>query len=294
MSQSLPGNQFLHGRSASSYNRRRAGNACLVCRSRKTKCDNQRPRCGFCVSNGGNCRYVDSDNSQLDRSTLTILERISQLETSLSQQIASIAKDRTTLPTANDQLQGQQRGLHGNANQIQDDMATSGPYESSSTGSVNWDSPAVSRMVQDDPTTPLLSTSDDAPPSAEVLLRASEMSIESILKWPIFSETVPNLVPDLATPLIEIVGRPRPNNAGLLNSTLPDLSPDTISRLVQNFLNNNHIKNPVLDVKALWADAREFAESGPQWDARSCLIVGFPCFIVIDTDRIFVATCLCN
>jgi len=273
MSQGLPGIQSSHGRSATSYNRRRAGNACLVCRSRKTKCDNQRPRCGFCVSNGGNCSYIDSDHSQLDRSTLTILERISQLEISLSQQIASTAKDRAPLP-AIEQVQNQQNDLHSHTYQTQEHIASSRQYETSSTGSVSWDSPAVSGMVQDDPTTPALPPSDDAPPSGEVLLRASEMSIESILKWPIFSESVPHLTPTLQTPLIEVVGRPRLiNNTGLPNSTLPDLSPDTINRLVQNFLNNNHIKNPVLDVKALWADAREFAESGPQWDARSCLLV---------------------
>ncbi|KAE9363780.1 hypothetical protein N431DRAFT_356437 [Stipitochalara longipes BDJ] len=275
MSQSLPGTQSSQGRSANSYNRRRASNACLVCRSRKTKCDNQRPRCGFCVSNGGNCRYVDSDHSQLDRSTLTILERISQLETSLINHISSTSQDKAAkayLPT-NDQRPGEPRDLHDYAYQAQEPIATSRPYEGSSTGSVNWDSPTVSGMAQNDSDTPVLPLSDDAPPSAEVLLRASEMSIESILKWPIFSEAAPHLVAALATPLIEIVGRPRPNNIGPPSSTLPDLSPDTINRLVQNFLNNNHIKNPVLDVNALWADAREFAESGPQWDARSCLLL---------------------
>jgi hypothetical protein len=128
-------------------------------------------------------------------------------------------------------------------------------------------------MVQKKNTdTPTVVPSDDVPPSAEVLLRASEMSIESILKWPIFSEAAPHLIAALEISLIEVEGQT--NNINQPSSTLPDLSPDTINRLVQNFLNNNYIKNPVLDVKALWADAREFAESGPQWDARSCLLVG--------------------
>jgi hypothetical protein len=269
----LPGTHLSHGRSATSYNRRRASNACLVCRSRKTKCDNQRPRCGFCVSNGGNCRYVDSDPSQLDRSTLTILERISQLESSLINHIDSKLEDRAFSPT-NEQFPGEPRDLHDYAYQTQGHIATSKPYESPTTGSVDWRSPAVSGIVQNNPGTPVVVPSDDAPPSAEVLLRASEMSIESILKWPIFPEAAPHLVATLEIPLIEVVDRPRPNNIRQQSSALPDLSPDTINCLVQNFLNNNHIKNPVLDVKALWADAREFAESGPQWDARSCLLVG--------------------
>lgn len=273
MSQGLPGTQLSHGRSVTSYNRRRASNACFVCRSRKTKCDNQRPRCGFCVSNGGNCSYVDSDPSQLDRSTLTILERISQLETSLIIHIDSKLEDKAFL-SADNQFPAEPRDFHDYAYQTQEHIATSRPHESSTTGSVDWASPAVSGMVQNNPGTPVVVPSDDAPPSAEVLLRASEMSIESMLKWSIFSEAAPHLVAALEIPLIEVVDRPRPNKIGQPSSTLPDLSPDTVNRLVQNFLNNNHIKNPVLDVKALWADAREFAESGPQWDARSCLLVG--------------------
>jgi hypothetical protein len=280
MSQGLPGTQLSHGRSATSYNRRRASNACLVCRARKTKCDNQRPRCGFCISNGGNCCYVDSDPSQLDRSTLTILERISQLETSLIIHIDSTLKDKSFLP-ANDQFLGEPRDLRDYAYRTQEHIATSRPYEGSTTGSVSWGSPTVSGMVQKNNTgTPTVIPSDDVPPSAEVLLRASEMSIESILKWPIFSEAAPHLVAALEIPLIEVEGQT--NNISQPSSTLPDLSPDTINRLVQNFLNNNYIKNPVLDVKALWADAREFAESGPQWDARSCLLVGLLYLKMID------------
>jgi Fungal Zn(2)-Cys(6) binuclear cluster domain len=270
----LPGTQSSHGRSATSYNRRRASNACLVCRSRKTKCDNQRPRCSFCISNGGDCRYVDTDPSQLDRSTLTILERISQLETSLIMHIDSTLKEKVSLP-ANNHFLGEQGDMQDYASQTQEHMDVSRPFEDQTTGSASWGPPAGSGIVQNttNPGTPAVVPSDDAPPSTEVLLRASEMSIESILKWSVFSEAAPHLVAALETPLIEVVDRPRPNNLGQSSSALPDLSPDTINRLVQNFLNNNHIKNPVLDVQSLWADAREFAESGPQWDARSCLLV---------------------
>lgn len=49
-------------RSGGTYERRKAVKACLVCRARKTKCDNVRPICGFCKSTGGECRY-SSDNS---------------------------------------------------------------------------------------------------------------------------------------------------------------------------------------------------------------------------------------
>jgi hypothetical protein len=50
--------------------------------------------------------------------------------------------------------------------------------------------------------------SEDAPPSAEVLLRASDMSIESILKGPIFSDSTPQMATALEIPLIRVVGQP--------------------------------------------------------------------------------------
>lgn len=70
-------------RAAASYGRRRAANACSICRSRNTKFDNQRPICGFCAATGGDCRYADSDPSQFDRATLAILQRLSDPESGI-------------------------------------------------------------------------------------------------------------------------------------------------------------------------------------------------------------------
>jgi hypothetical protein len=50
------------------YERRRAASACQTCRMRKTKCDNQRPICGFCQQSRGRCVYTDkaaTDHSSL-------------------------------------------------------------------------------------------------------------------------------------------------------------------------------------------------------------------------------------
>lgn len=37
----------------------RAVTACQTCRNRKTKCDNQRPTCGYCAKTGGSCSYLE-------------------------------------------------------------------------------------------------------------------------------------------------------------------------------------------------------------------------------------------
>jgi hypothetical protein len=199
------------------------------------------------------------------------------LESSLISHINSKSKDNAFFP-ANNQFPAEPKELHDYASQTQEQSVAPGVHEGSTTSSMNWRSPAVSGSAPNNPVNPTVDLSDDTPPSAEVLLRASEMSIESILKWPIFSEAAPHLVAVFDVPLIEVVGQPKPKNSSQPSSTLPDLSPDTINHLVQNFLSNNHIKNPVLDEQELWAEAREFAESGPQWDARSCILVCLWCF----------------
>lgn len=65
-------------RSAVTYPRKRAVTACQICRLRKTKCDNNRPSCSFCLSSGRVCVYDDSqvDQSKFDPASLAILSQI--------------------------------------------------------------------------------------------------------------------------------------------------------------------------------------------------------------------------
>jgi hypothetical protein len=269
-------------RAASSYSRRRAGNACLVCRSRKTKCDNQRPVCGFCASTGGECQYVDSDPSQFDRASLAILQRLGELESSLVNHIDDAFKQHE-LTTAD---------LARPVGRFVDEAPTRhhfGSHDGRSTagwtpGSLN--SPggqkafAHSRGLQRDGD--LADILEDRPPSSKVLLQASEMFADSVLKWPIFSQAAPHLERELHVPIMEFwtrsdgnIGR-TPSQTGNKGATLLNLDSNVVNELVENFLTNNHVKNPVLDVESLRADAEEFAEIGPQWDEKSCLIVSVP------------------
>ncbi len=50
--------------SAKDYPRRRALQACQICRARKTKCDNERPRCGSCQVLGVECNYNEAPTSK--------------------------------------------------------------------------------------------------------------------------------------------------------------------------------------------------------------------------------------
>lgn len=57
-----------------------AAQACDTCRSRKQKCDEQRPKCGTCVKFKLDCRYREPQPTKKDKTLVEILERIKSLE----------------------------------------------------------------------------------------------------------------------------------------------------------------------------------------------------------------------
>lgn len=62
------------------YSRRRAVTACQVCRARRTKCDNRKPSCSFCLKVGATCIQSPVDLSTFDPASLKILERLDELD----------------------------------------------------------------------------------------------------------------------------------------------------------------------------------------------------------------------
>ncbi|KAL6415606.1 hypothetical protein AUP68_02171 [Ilyonectria robusta] len=91
-------------RVAGQYGRKRVIQACLVCRARKSRCDSQRPRCGFCVRTESECTYPETETSKLDRASLLILERIQTMEDSVLQQlnVAALPQSSRHQPTGVD------------------------------------------------------------------------------------------------------------------------------------------------------------------------------------------------
>ncbi|KAJ9660078.1 Zcf27p [Neophaeococcomyces mojaviensis] len=70
-------------RGTAAYPRKRAVTACQVCRARRTKCDNRKPSCSFCLKVGAQCVQSSVDLSSFDPASLRILERLDDLETVL-------------------------------------------------------------------------------------------------------------------------------------------------------------------------------------------------------------------
>jgi Fungal Zn(2)-Cys(6) binuclear cluster domain. len=72
--------------SVARYPRKRGATACQICRIRKTKCDNARPACGFCVQHKARCVYGSSSEASLpfDAASEEILSRLSAIQSLLS------------------------------------------------------------------------------------------------------------------------------------------------------------------------------------------------------------------
>ncbi|KAF7114223.1 hypothetical protein CNMCM5793_007801 [Aspergillus hiratsukae] len=67
-------------RGTAAYPRKRAVTACQVCRARRTKCDNLKPSCSFCLKVGAKCVQSPVDFSSYDPASLRILERLDEIE----------------------------------------------------------------------------------------------------------------------------------------------------------------------------------------------------------------------
>lgn len=74
------GNKRPPPRGTASYPRKRAVKACQVCRARRTKCDNAKPSCSFCIKVGATCIQSPVDLSSFDPASLKILDRLDDLE----------------------------------------------------------------------------------------------------------------------------------------------------------------------------------------------------------------------
>lgn len=84
-------------RGTAAYPRKRAVTACQVCRARRTKCDNLKPSCSFCLKTGAQCIHSTVDLSSFDPASLQILSRLDDLESLLRQSPAKSAEDPSSV-----------------------------------------------------------------------------------------------------------------------------------------------------------------------------------------------------
>ncbi|XXH01798.1 hypothetical protein Hte_008159 [Hypoxylon texense] len=227
-------------RTSGMYRRKRAVAACQQCRLRKTKCDNERPVCGFCQKNQGHCVYPDggpNDYSTFDPASLAILDRINY--------VANLLETGTAAGNTEPQQGPSPASLP---------PPPHAPLETPATD--------IAQLQEDED----LSFLDDPE------LTAAAFSCENILHWPVFG----TIAPDVRSFIFEsesdgdFVGETRGVESRRLGRGVQE---DDFIPLSKKFLAFAHIKNPILDLADFRAHVKEASENGPRWDGQSCLVL---------------------
>ncbi|KAJ9137878.1 Sterol uptake control protein 2 [Pleurostoma richardsiae] len=139
-----------------------AAQACDTCRSRKQKCDEQRPKCSTCQKFKLECRYREPVPTKKDRTLVEILDRIKALEDKI------------------DSL-----GIQGRASSVYGPLAGSTSLQSSSSTSVPIASPTFPPTLQ----------SADSSGSITGTAYRYVSSVHQMLAWPIFQQLLQNASP---------------------------------------------------------------------------------------------------
>ncbi|KAL7896946.1 hypothetical protein HDV63DRAFT_82296 [Trichoderma sp. SZMC 28014] len=252
------------------YPRKRANTACQVCRARKTKCDNKKPACSYCVSVGATCIQSPVDLSSFDPASLKILDRIDELE--------RLLRHAVPIPGAGSGgSSGSGAGTvssPGAGAAPQPALAPPGPG-SAFTGSQqrlpplraggfdlhgHGHSSSISSLKQH------ANDNDDAVNISSLL----PQRVDHILQWPIFHNSGSHHhSPASYRAPPDAIATPPSGSASLAG--LIDMDSHRIYRLLDNFFLHIHCKNPILDeVLARRMVLNAFLD-GIDWSPASCL-----------------------
>ncbi|OTA68009.1 hypothetical protein K449DRAFT_324441 [Hypoxylon sp. EC38] len=232
--------------------RRRNLTSCLLCRRRKTKCDNKRPSCGYCLLHGADCTYPDAP---IDPTRLGLGIGLRALQAAPQEDVPnSVLLDRINHAVnllENLRSSTSISGSSGGPTSLPTQLTTLDPLNHQATGFS-----AESAFT------------DDGFGRLEVPETAARTSAcESVLQWPILrdfntGEQITSF-PLQAAACEPSIGQRRQS----------PLDQDAIWPLCQRFLVLIHVKNPVLDVSEFKRYARAAAEYGPGWDGPGCLVL---------------------
>ncbi|ETS87742.1 hypothetical protein PFICI_01570 [Pestalotiopsis fici W106-1] len=220
--------------------KKRAPVACRMCKNRKIKCSNDRPKCLSCVRLQCDCLYPEDANRSLGEEPLPrilgaleeILARLPDLTRSVpfpsALYNAPHPEARLAIPT-------------GSGSSHETELSNSTAEES------------------------FLSLPNDV---------SRNTSLEEVLRWPVFSSNATTATPQLSGLLMadEESGVGDSSDAYRKNAWHV-LDNTRILLRVNQFLANVNIKNPILDRHTLLKDAMLLTETGLSWDARSCLVL---------------------
>lgn len=224
-----------------SKRKKRAPVACRMCKSRKIKCSNDRPKCLSCVRLQCDCLYPEDANRSLGD------EPLPRILCALEEILARLPNSSRPAPSPG--------ALHNAPPQNEPDFAIPTafgiPHETGLSNSTTEES--------------LLSLPNDV---------SKNTSLEEVLQWPVFSSNATTARPQLS----RLLTTNEESGVGFSSDKYRQnawhcLDNSRILLHVNQFLANVNIKNPILDRHTLLKDAMLLTETGPSWDSRSCLVV---------------------
>ncbi|KAL5387334.1 hypothetical protein DPSP01_003558 [Paraphaeosphaeria sporulosa] len=238
------------------FQRKRSATACQLCRTRKTKCDNNRPICSKCLELGAECIYQDQAAAEPPPSH--ILQRLEYL----------IGLVESKVP------------INSYYHSMHDDSAAT--ITSLADTNETLQNPSFHSLVLDRVSTP---ASSNQVPHHEYF-----GSSEDVLGWPIFAgkydrRWIEALIFDPTLPSDDLSGTPTsprvtddslrnkfedPRQDSHINATIRE---EDVLHLVEAFLLNVHVKNPIFDPNYLRSMAKAVVDRGFDWDASTCLVL---------------------
>ncbi|KAK5992561.1 hypothetical protein PT974_05974 [Cladobotryum mycophilum] len=249
------------------YPRKRANTACQVCRARKTKCDNMKPSCTYCLSVGATCIQSPVDLSSFDPASLKILDRLDELERvirSVSSNPASESPASSThlgplfaSPTADASGRGfgNSGGVDKSSISQQRQLSLPTIHETITAGA--YRSGGVSARP---------GVFEDGPEINSIL----PQRVDHILQWSIFLDTQSHhLSPASYRAPPDAMSTPPASAASL--AALCDMESPRIYELLNNFFHHIHCKNPILDEASARRTVLDAFLNGIDWSPASCL-----------------------
>lgn len=221
--------------------RKRTAVACQFCRVRKTKCDNVRPQCGYCVRQKAKCVYGDMDAEEAE-------------------------PEPSRPPVSNEQLMGR---LDEIQEMLRRTTLSTDPFSSPSTTAASM-GPGSSQAA----TSPQARST--APFHGNQRAPLPGLRCESILSWPCFAGVIPLGEAGVDSFPLSAKYEETRGIQGDSSQGGRGIREDAFLPLCRKFLAEVHPRNPVLDGLELMRHARRAAEDGLGWDSSSCLVVSRP------------------
>lgn len=269
-------------RAGAAYPRKRAVNACAVCRARRTKCDNKKPKCSFCESVGAECRLESKDPSTFDPASLEIIERLARLE-----EVLGKLPERTKEEI--EKIGGIGRVDHAAANgisttQFQDARRDD---ERSVATSVN-ERPLIERRTTGDSrqfqprSDPRRFSQNSRRPESIIDGRPTAhldsllpQTVQDIVRWPAITSHLitQHTISQAPSPVPMEAARSRRLHPSAVKADDFQLDDQTCMAVTDAYLQYSNIRNPIFDESGLRSLVAEVYDRHFEWGAESCLVL---------------------